>query len=910
MSTRSVSPASRSVDPLSDRLILRDGSTASLRIANPPDREAIRSFFHSLSPESRYQRFFTNVEPTAALVDRFCDSSDPRRGATLVAVRSLDGESSVIAVGSYLAVTTTAAEVAFAVDDRFHGKGLATSLLERLAVVAANAGFTQFQATTLATNTAMLDVFRDSGFQIRSKLAGGCVEVELALLPSFESVARADERDRLATAQSIVPLLEPHSVAVIGASREPSSLGRRVLDAIVKAGFAGPVYPVNPEAPEVAGRRAYRSARDLPKGVDLAVVAVPRHAVLSVVEDCAVSGVKALVVITAGFAEINEEGRALQEQLVDKVRRAGMRMVGPNCMGLLNTSPGVQLNASFSPIVPPHGRVALSSQSGALGLAILALAAERGVGLSTFVSVGNKADVSSNDLLQYWEGDSSTGVILLYLESFGNPRRFAQLARRIARKKPIVAVKAGRTRAGSRAAGSHTAALAASDVATAALFRQAGVIRADTIDEMFDVAACLDMQPLPQGRRVAIVTNAGGPGILAVDACEAAGLTVVEFSAATRQRLAGFLPAMASIGNPVDMVASASPDDYCRAIEVTLMAEETDALIVIYTPVDASRSADILSAIRRGIAAGRGAGATGKPILACLMAETGRPSSLALETERVPAYAFPENAARALAKTAAYAVWRAENPGLFWTFSDIHSEEARALCRRVVDERGDDWLTPEESRRVLDAYGLPVLPGVLARSADEAAAVAAVFGFPVVCKTAARGLIHKTEIGGVKLNLADEESVRRAFDELVAAGTQRLAGHADDGVLVQPMVNGIEMMVGITQDPLFGSIIAFGTGGVLIEILGDVRFRLAPLTDHDADDLLHETRGFALLQGYRGRPAGDIESLKDILLRISRLALDIPEVLELDLNPVIVLPPGHGCRIADMRIRVGRGKPS
>jgi len=581
---RAISPPLSSADDTASRAVLRDGSVVGLRLAEPADHAALARFFHELSPESRRRRFFGIAEPSDEILTRFCDASDLSHNATLLALRVADGDLRPIAVGSYFSTGATTAEVAFAVDDHFQRRGLGTMLLERLATIAAAHGFKRFEAMTLPDNTAMLEVFHESGFEIRSKSERGSVNVQLSIDPTGASVNAAERRDALATAASLGPLLEPRAVAVVGASRTPGSIGRRVLRALTAGGFTGPVYPINPHVEELDGVRCYPSLVAAPRGVDLAVVAVPRGLVLEVVDQCAAAGVKSLVVITAGFAETGAEGRALQQTLLDKVRGYGLRLVGPNCMGLLNTR--VHLNASFSPIVPPSGRVALSSQSGALGMAILELARERGVGLSTFVSVGNKADVSGNDLLQYWEADANTAVILLYLESFGNARRFARLARRISRKKPIVAVKSGRTRAGSRAAGSHTAALAASDTAVDALFRQSGVIRADTIDEMFDIAACLEAQPLPAGRRVAVVTNAGGPGILAVDACEAAGLRVAPFTDATRDRLTAFLPAEASVGNPVDMVASAGPEEYRRAIEVALTAEDTDALIVIYTPVD------------------------------------------------------------------------------------------------------------------------------------------------------------------------------------------------------------------------------------------------------------------------------------------------------------------------------------
>lgn len=892
-------------DPAAPRLVLRDGTVATVRRSTTDDRQTMRRFFHELSPESRQQRFFTAGEPTDTVLDRLCDSADEHRSVTLVAVRHSGRDARFIAVGSYLATTVVAAEAAFAVDDRYHGKGLATELLERLAAIAAAHGFHRFDATTLADNHAMIEVFRDCGFEVRSKSAPGVIEVALTLTPSAEGVMSSETRRRRATAASLRPMLEPRAVAVIGASRDPGRIGRRIFDALIAADFAGPVYPINPAAADIAGRRAYASVCHVPAGVDLAVIAVPRDRVLAVVDDCATAGVKSLVVISAGYAEADDEGRAQQQALVDRVRGYGMRMVGPNCMGLLNANPTLRLNASFSPLFPQPGHVGLSSQSGALGLAILALASNRGVGLSTFVSVGNKADVSSNDLLEYWEEDDATRVILLYLESFGNPRRFARLARRIGRTKPIVAIKAGRTRGGSRAASSHTAALAANDTAVEALFHQSGVIRADTIDEMFDIAACLDAQPLPAGRRVAIVTNAGGPGILAVDACESVRLTVSPFSPETRARLAVFLPSAASMSNPVDMVASAGPDEYRQTIELALADKETDALLVIYAPVDVTQSEATVKAIRDGIVNARRAGALAKPILACVMADAGRPQPFDAGDERIPTYAFPENAVRALAKIAAYAEWRAQPPGLLWGFDDVYPEDAREICRGVVEARGEDWLTDEEMRRVLHAFNLPLVASAVARTPDDAAASAALLGFPVVAKILAHRVQHKTDIGGVHLNLPSEEAVRRAFDDILARAKDAGLVQAVDGVVIQPMLtSGVETMIGIAADRLFGPLIGFGLGGIYVELMGDMRFRIAPLTDRDADELLHEIRGFPLLQGYRGQPAADVDALRDVLLRISRLADEVPEIIELDLNPVIALPDGHGCRIVDARIKV------
>jgi acetyl coenzyme A synthetase (ADP forming)-like protein len=901
-----VSPSLPAVDEIEvPRIVLRDGSVAHVRVSNTGDRAAIERFFESLSAESRQQRFFSTSPPPAWVLQRFCDSSDKSRACTLLVERHMPDGTRVIAVASYIATASTEAEVAFAVDDRFQGKGLGTELFERLAVLATRHGFVRFQATTLTHNRAMLEVFNGSGFQVRTEAAGGCLELELGLTASPAGVAASEERHRIAAAASLEPLLAPRAVAVVGASRNATGIGRRVFDALRLGGFRGGIHPVNPSAADIDGVRCVATCRDLPDGVDLAVIAVPRDQVPGVIDDCAAKGIKSLVVITAGYAETGEAGRALQDRLTQDVRGYGMRMVGPNCMGLLNASPDVRMNASFSTIFPAAGSIAMSSQSGALGLVVLELAAERNLGLSSFVSVGNKADVSGNDLLQYWETDPRTSVILLYLESFGNPRRFGRLARRISRTKPIVAVKAGRTPAGLRAASSHTAALAARDVAVGALFRQSGVIRAATIDEMFDVAACLDAQPLPSGRRVAIVTNAGGPGILAADACGAGGLSVIELSPATQTRLRSFLAPEANVGNPVDMIASAGADAYRRAVETVLAAEEVDALIVLYTSVLPRTSPDILTAIRDGVTAAR-ALAPHKPVLASVMAEPAKERALTATSETIPIYRFPENAARALATVADYADWRRQPPGQLWGFEDVHPGEARRLCQAVLDRRGEDWLTPEEVQRVLFAFGLPLVPATEARTADEAVALAGVIGLPVAMKLMAPGLLHKSDAGAVKVGLADEDAVRDAFNALERLAARHVLGDRARQIVVQPMVGGLEMLIGVSDDPLFGPLVGFGLGGIHVELLGDVAFRVAPLTDRDADELLRETRGSALLQGYRGQPPADIAALRELLLRVSKLAEDVPELGELDLNPVMALRPGQGCRIVDARLKVGR----
>ncbi len=887
----------------SGTLILRDGTTAEIRLARPDDSDALRDFIERLPPESRRHRVFSERIPPTDLIDFLCNSSDPHTHLTQIVTRVWRGEKRIIAAGSYFAKEKTTAEVALAVDDSFHGKGLGTLLLERMALLAIRHGFSRLWATTHAENSAMREVFRESGFEFRETVEGGAMQVELSALPTASSVLRSEVRDRVATAASLRPFFQPNAVAVVGASRDPAAIGHRIVEALVSNRFQGPVYPINPKAAVVACIPAYPSAKALPEPVDLAIIAVPRDIVLHAVDECAERGVRALVVITAGFAEIGGDGQDLQNRLVEKVRSHGMRMVGPNCMGLLNTNPNVRLNASFAAAAPPAGRVAMLSQSGALGLAILRAAQHLNLGLSTFVSVGNKADVSGNDLLQYWEEDSDTDVILLYLESFGNPRRFAPLARRVGRRKPIVAVKGGRTQAGSRAAGSHTAALAGSEVGAEALFRQTGVIRADTLDEMFALASALGNQPLPRGRRVAIMTNAGGPAILCADACEAGGLTVIELSPEIKTQLAAFLPATASRSNPVDLIASASSEDYRRAIEILLPTEDVDALIIIYIPVDTTYAHTILEGIREGISNGRAKGGGEKPILLCWMAEERLGGAIQVAGEHIPIYASPETPAQALSKIATYAEWRTQPLGMIPDFEDMNFSLIKGVCAKAIQTRGEGWLSAEETRMVLAATGLATPAGGLARTADEAATIASEIGFPVAVKLASSTLVHKTEIGGVHLHVKDQAAVRRAYKDIHDRLAKEGRREAMDGVLVQPMMSGgVEVMVGVTHDPLFGPLIAFGLGGIHVEILRDVCFRVAPLTDRDAAEMVREIRGHRLLKGYRGHPAADLSAIEDVLLRISRLVEEIHEITELDLNPIFAFPPGQACRIVDARI--------
>jgi acetyl coenzyme A synthetase (ADP forming)-like protein len=871
-------------------VVLRDGSTLALRPVQPNDVDALVAFFEALSPESRYFRFFGSPNLDRTSVARLVPATS-EAGMALVG----DCSGHVVAFAGYhrSQADPDRAEVAFAIAESLQGRGVGTRLLERLADLARLQGICVFDAFVLAANRKMLDVFLDSGYRVSRRIDGGVFHVELSVEPTTGYVEKSARRAQLAATASMTAFFEPRTVAVVGANRERGKIGAEILHNLVAAGFTGAVIPVHPTADEVQGLRAYARVSKIPVPVDLAVIVVPAAHVLAAVDDCLAKGVRALCVISAGFREAGVAGGKLELVLLDKVRSAGCRLVGPNCMGLLNTDPAVRLNATFSPVYPPPGGVAMSTQSGALGLAILDYARRLNIGISSFVSVGNKLDVSGNDLLQYWGEDPRTRVILLYLESFGNPKKFGDIARRVGRTKPIVAVKAGRSRAGARAASSHTGALATTDAVVDGLFHQAGVIRTNTLEEMFDVATLLAHQPVPRGRRVAILTNAGGPGILAADACEANGLEVVALSERVRAELRSFLPDAASVGNPVDMLASAPPEHYSRALAALSGADEVDSVLTIFIPPLVTAPDAVASAI-----VDAAADTAGKPVLAIFMRAEGAPSSLA----RIPCYAFPESAAVALGRVTAYGEWKQKPVGTVPAFDDMRADDARALVESAL-QRGGGWLTPAETAGLMRAAGITVAPTQVALTAHEAVVAAAALGYPVALKAIGPTLLHKTERQAVRLNLEGDKAIRDAALDFKARFRGELTG-----LLVQRMVQGgIEMLVGAVYDQTFGPVVVCGTGGVLVDLLADSAFRLHPVTSEDAADMIQELKGARLLHGYRGAPPVDEAALRDVVLRVSALLTLCPEIHELDLNPVKVLPSG-ACAI-DARVRVERRTP-
>ena len=865
-------------------VVLRTGRTMHIRPIRAEDQDRLIDFYARLSPESMHARFFDARRPEiAAAATPATVDYDREFGA----VAEIGGE--IVGIAHYFAARRRpeVAEVAFAISDRAQGCGAGTKLLETLVAAAREHDIHLFEAEVLGDNKRMLDVFLGMGFDVKHRTADGVVHLAFPIAPTAAATEQAAKRSQTAAYASMKAVFAPRSIAVIGASRRPGQLGRGVLSNLRASGYTGGLYAINPNVTEIDGVPSFASLRDIGEPVELAILAVPAELVESALDDCIANGVSAVVVISAGFGEVGEIGRRREAALVEKIRRAGIRMVGPNCMGVINTDPSVRMQGTFAPVFPPAGNVAMSSQSGALGLAVLDYARSLNIGFSTFISVGNKADVSGNDLIQYWAEDPKTDVILLYLESFGNPRKFGEIARRVGRTKPIVAVKAGRSAGGAKAASSHTGALATSDAIVDDLFRQAGIIRTGTLEEMFDVAALLANQPLPKGRRVAILTNAGGPGILAADVCEANGLQLAQLGGETVGALRSFLPAAASFGNPVDMIASASPEQYRRGLELLLADPNIDAVVVIYIPVLATDAANVAAAIREGATTSQG-----KTILATFMSAAGVPAPLA----PVPSFAFPERAVNALAQVTRYAEWRAKPEGTF-AAHEVDAPQLRSIMESSC-AGGGRWLDPLEVNGVLRAAGIGAPVTLFAATSDEAMEAAMSLGFPVALKAYGPGLLHKTEAGGVKLNLAHEYDVVAAFESLASS-----FGDAMTGALIQPMVSGgVEMMLGATWQPSFGHVIAAGAGGTLVELLGDVAFRIPPLTDRDAREMIDALRCSKLLCGYRGAAPVDAQALQDAILRLSTLLDVCPEIREIDLNPLKVL--AHGVMAVDARIRV------
>ena len=886
--------------------LLADGSTVEIRPAGPADFDAVKAMHGAMSPDNTYLRFF-NISRYAAETEARRICRDPRPGhAALLALSA--GE--VVGCASYdvpggPADPGTVAEVAFAVADHMHDRGIATLLLDHLVSFARSHQITVFTAQTLPENTPMLKVFADAGLPVQHYHEDGVMEMTMPL-PSeaggtaLESYLNAvAKRERRADTAGLRHVLTPESVVVIGASRRRGTVGRAILDNIQTGGYSGRLYVVNPRARQISGEHCLSSVLDLPEPADLAVIAVPAAAVLDVAQQCGQRGVRSLVVITSGL------DAAACADLLAVCRRHGMRLVGPNCFGV--AVPAIGLDATFAARHPQPGVAGLVMQSGGLGFAMLDQLSRLGIGISSFASVGHKLDVSSNDMLMWWEHDGATRLAVLYIESFGNPRKFARTARRVSASMPVLAVEAGRSaaREGGRggaqticggSAASHAAAVATPLVSREALFEQAGIITTPGFGDLVETTALLASQPVPAGGTVAIVSNVGSAGTLTADVCTDLGLTVHRAHGLTSRRLRALVPGTGAGCGPVDTTAAVSAENFRRCLELLAADDEVDALIALVLPTAAT--GDLVAAIQQ---------AEVRVPLAAVVLDQPESVRLIARSEgdgQIPAYGYPEAAAAAMARAARYGAWRTEPRGQVPSFPDIRTEDARTLVREFFHATlGGGWMPPDKTAELLRCYGIALAELTPGRSEDEAVGAFHALAGPVVLKADVPGLMHKADAGAVELDLRTEADVRNAYRRL----TERF-GERQHQVLVQPMVaGGTEVIVRVADDHMFGPLVVFGPGGVATDVLADHVARLTPLTDTDADKLIQSVRSAPLLLGHRSRPAADLGALRDLLLRVSRLADDLPEVTELDLNPVIAR--ADGAYVVGARIKVRPYQP-
>ncbi|GAA4353394.1 bifunctional acetate--CoA ligase family protein/GNAT family N-acetyltransferase [Angustibacter luteus] len=850
-------------------VVLRDGGVVHLRPIRPDDAPAVEEFHAGQSAESIYLRFFA---PLARLSDRELQrftNVDHRDRVGLVA--TLDD--AIVGIGRYDRIEGSTAEVAFNISDAHQGRGVGSVLLEHLAAAARERGIGKFVADVLPQNRKMIAVFSDAGYQVSHRYEDGVIALSFDISPTEDSDQVREAREHRAEARSVQTLLNPTSVAVVGASRDPDAIGHRLLQNLIEGGFTGPLYAVNPEAWEVQGVESHTRVTDIPGQVDLAVVAVPAESVGDVVADCGTAGVRGLVVVSSGFAETGEDGAARQVSLVRTAHRRGMRVVGPNSFGIVNTDPAVRLNASLAPALPPNGRLGLFSQSGALGIAVLDTARRRGLGVSSFLSSGNRADVSGNDAMQYWLDDPATDAVGLYLESMGNPRKFSRVARRLSRSKPVIVLKSGQSSFGVPPGHTVRESLLPRD-AVDQILHQAGVIRVENIHQLFDVAQLVVHQPLPTGPRVAVVTNSAALGALAADACASWGLDVVH--------------------GPVAVASEASADEFRQALTAAFAAPDVDSVVAGFIPPLVTIDADVAVALAEVAAAGD------KTCVATFLGMHGVTEALSSSSRTVPAYPTPEDSVRALVSATRYAQWRSRDRGQRVAPKDLQRERARELVERLTPTDPDGvWLEPSDAAELLAAYGVEVWPSFPVTTAAEAAAAAERAGYPVALKATAPLLRHRADLGAVRLDILSEGELRHDFDEML----RLLERHGPGEFVVQAMAPvGVACVLRSVEDPLFGPVVEFGVGGPPTELLGDVARRSPPLREGDVVDLVRGIRAAPLLFGYRGAEPVDVDALEDLVGRVSVLADDLQQVAELELNPVVAAPEGVSVLSARVRL--------
>ncbi|HWJ81147.1 MAG TPA: GNAT family N-acetyltransferase [Nocardioides sp.] len=857
-------------------VILRDGRTAHIRPIHDDDEALLVEFYARVSDESKYYRFFSPMPKLSERDVRRFTHVDHRDRVALVMI--LQGR--MIAVGRYDVVAAREAEVAFLVEDQHQGRGIGQLMLEHLAQAARERGVERFTAEVLPDNHKMIQVFREAGFRVASGYSDGVITLEFPIDPTDTAIGQMHNREHVAESASIHRFFHPRSVAVIGASRRQDTIGQALVRNLVTGGFTGRAYVVNPSATAVSGMPAYKNVGEVPDDVDVAIVAVPADAVTDVVLDCAAKGVHGLIVISSGFAETGEEGRRRQRHLVGLSRSYGLRLIGPNCLGVINTDPRVQVNASLSSVMPTRGRAGFFCQSGALGSAILEKVRNRGLGISTFVSAGNRADVSGNDLLQYWEEDDSTEVVMMYLESIGNPRKFSRIARRVSQRKPIVAVRSGRTTQGVPM-GHAVRRIGAPQAAVDAMFRQAGVIQVDTLDDMFDVAQLLAHQPLPRGRRVAIVGNSDALGLLAADAASAVGLVV---------------------NRSVALGADATAEDFEDALDDAIDDPEVDSVVAVYIPpleISGEDVANVLAAVGEQ---------SDKPLVSTFLGAEGVPELLRVPDVAgstagrgsVPSYPAVEAAVRALARVVEYAVWLRTPEGPPADPGEVDPVAARQLVAKLLTgAAGELELGRDDTRDLLATYGIDVWPAVPVESRAEAQRAAEELGWDVVLKATEASVRERPDLAHVWRNIAGPGDMKEAW-----ANLQEVLVDPSRGAFVvqRNAPPGVPIAVRSFEDPLFGPVVSFGISGPVIELLGDWSYRIPPLDQHDVSAMVREVKSSPLLFGYRGAELVDVAAVEQLVTKVAQLQNDLPQISSIDLS--LVLAGSESVNVLTATVRV------
>ena len=868
-------------------VLLADGRIASIRPMALDDEEQLIALHQEVDDDNLRLRFFSlNREAAHRYVEHLVRGTGDTV-ATLVATV----HDRIVALATAERAGHDSAEVAFLVSDEEHGHGLGSLLLEHLAAACRDNGVRRFVAEVLPENSAMIRVFNDAGFDVSRRSQAGVVSVEMSTQASARAIAAADLRESVSEARSLAPLLHPETVAVVGVRREGAGLGHAVLSSIMKGGFRGRVFVVHPEVTSIDGVACFPRLAAVPEHVDLAIVAVPAIRVLAAVKDAADAGASSVVVISSGLAELGPDGAEIQRQMVRIARNSDMRLVGPNCLGVMCNDPSISLNATFSLSDPPAGGLAVASQSGGVGIALLDVARELGLGVHTFISLGNKADVSGNDLLAAWVDDPQVTAAALYLESFGNAPKFARLARRFAERKPLLAVVGGRSAGGQRAGASHTAAAASPAVGVDALLAQAGVLACRSAEAMGRTALLLSEQPLPAGRRVAIVSNAGGLGVLAADAADAHGLQVPELPVELRARLEGLVSGTTGTSNPIDLGAGATADNLYGVVEPLLDSDQVDTLLVVLVPTSVAPAEPLVDATARARAT--------HPEKAVVLVGLG---GLGGQVPGVTVYHAVDHAIEAIALAATYAEWRRSPRAEPAAHDPERASAARAIARELLSTSGKTgWVRPDDATRLLETYGLTPAGGIAANPL-EASELASTLGFPVAVKVADRDIVHKTDRGLVRVGLesaAEVIAATRAFEHEL--------GRADVPVLVQPVVSGVEIALGVVRDPGFGPLVMVAAGGIATGILDDRAFLLPPFTQSDAVRAIRSLRTWPMLEGYRGAARTDTDRLERVLVALGELSVDVPEVAELDFNPVMCTPTD--VVLVDVKVRLAEASP-